>query len=224
LFLLFFFLFSCKEENIVNKQIWIEALGLNADQYEVTIDDFAEFVQRNNIITTADSLKWSGVFDTKTNTWEVVEFANWQKPTGSKSYKKNYPVTQISYFDATVYCKHKGGRLPTALEWDLFAGDKVIIGNVWEGLFPVLDEGKDGYKNCVAPIGKFAPNKYGLHDLFGNVWEWTTTQNINGTMIIKGGSFLCDYNICSGFIPSRFQTTAKDSGLNHLGFRCVYDL
>lgn len=202
----------------------MESLELYADQYEVTIAGFAEFVQKNNITTTADSLKWSGVFDTETNNWEVVEHANWQKPTGTKSYKNNYPVTQISYYDATAYCNYKGGRLPTASEWDLIAGDKVIIGNVWEGLFPVLDEGKDGYKKKVAPVGKFTPNAYGLHDLFGNVWEWTSTiEKKSGMNIIKGGSFLCDYNVCSGYNPAQYQTTAKDSGLNHLGFRCVYE-
>lgn len=219
--LLIFCFTSCQKKE--SKLVFVKEMNLKVDRFEVSIADFDEFAKANKYISTADSFKWSGVFNANTGNWDVTENANWQKPKGIKYYEKNYPATQISFYDACNFCKWKIGRLPTAKEWDKFAGDNVITGNVWQGLFPVLDEGKDGYKNCVAPIGQFKPNKYGLHDLFGNVWEWTTTKESNGHMIIKGGSFLCDFDICSGFIPSRYQTTSKDSGLNHLGFRCVYD-
>lgn len=218
---------SCNQKEIVidkkNRKIPIENSQFSSYKFEVSVADFSLFVKENNYITTADSFKWSGVFSIKKNKWEIVEFANWEKPDGKNKASKNNPVTHISYYDAEAFCKSKGGRLPTANEWDALAGNTVIVGNVWQGPFPVLDEGKDGYKAKIAPIGQFKPNKLGLYDVFGNVWEWTSSQTAQGKYIIKGGSFLCDYDYCSGFIPEKFQTTDKDAGLNHLGFRCVFD-
>lgn len=227
LFLTFFVFFSCQNSKnkgkIKNELIAIPACKFLTNKYEITIAEFAQFVKENNYTTTADSFKWSGVFSTEKNGWEAVDFANWQKPDGSKNAPSNFPVTHISYHDAQAYCKSKGGRLPTAAEWDTLAGDSIVVSNVWQGLFPIIDEGEDGYIAKVAPVGQFNTNKFGLHDVFGNVWEWTSSQTSEGQHIIKGGSFLCDYHYCSGFIPERFQTTDRDSGLNHLGFRCIYD-
>ncbi len=195
------------------------------DTFEVSVGDFALFVEATKYQTTADSFGWSGLWDLTNGEWSVGENANWKKHDGINEAPENVPVVHVSYRDACDYCAWKNGRLPSATEWDSYAGDTVIVGNVWQGLFPKVDEGLDGYKTVVAPVGSFTPNASGYHDLFGNVWEWTTTMDENkGERIIKGGSFLCDYNVCQGYIPSRYQTTADDSGLNHLGFRCVYDL
>ncbi len=215
-----------KEVKIVNNleaKINIPNTDFSVDAFEVSIAQFKQFTQANEYVTTADSLEWSGVFDTLSNKWEVVEKANWLRPEGNEIYSDNYPTTQVSFYDACAYCEWKSGRIPTAQEWDIIAGPEVIRGNIWEGVFPYQDEAKDGYYKRVAPIGQFKTNKYGIHDLFGNVWEWTSSLANNGSNIIKGGSFLCDFDVCSGFIPSKFQTTPKDSGLNHLGFRCIYD-
>jgi len=224
------FLFSCKNAKTIpaptNELISIPNHHFSTNKYEITVEEFGKFVKQHNYTTTADSFKWSGVFSLEKNGWEPVDFANWQKPDGQNKAAQNHPVTHISYYDAQAYCKSKAGRLPTANEWDVLAGDSVIVGNVWQGIFPILDEGKDGYKTVTAPVGQFKANQFGLYDVFGNVWEWTNSQSPQGQQgqqIIKGGSFLCDYEFCSGFIPDRFQTTDKDSGLNHLGFRCVYD-
>lgn len=198
-------------------------LLFNVDITEVTVGEFRAFINVEKYQTTADSFGWSGYFDPIKTNWDVLELANWEKQDGNSVTPDEYPVVHVSYKDACDYCKWKGGRLPTAEEWDQLAGDSVILGNIWEGLFPHVDEGKDGFKTMSAPVKSFTPNKYGYHDLFGNVWEWTSTMHPKGERIIKGGSFLCDYNVCQGYIPSRYQTTADDSGLNHLGFRCVYD-
>ena len=112
--------------------------------------------------------------------------------------------------------------MPTEREWDIMAGPILTKGNYWEGFFPVIDKGKDGYQNQSAPVGSFEENEYGLKDIYGNVWEWTSTSK-NGQRIIKGGSFLCDINVCAGFTPGNHQLTDDDSGLNHLGFRCVFE-
>lgn len=198
--------------------------NISADKYEVSIGAFRNFIETTGYVTTADSLKWSGFFDPFTKKWMVADNANWEKPDGRQRMDHNYPVTQVSFYDACAYCDWKGGRIPSAEEWDFIAGDSVIMGNIWEGMFPYVDEGNDGYEISVAPRGQFDPNTTGLFDIFGNVWEWTTTfDSLKNARIIKGGSFLCDYNVCAGYIPERYQTTPDDSGLNHLGFRCVYD-
>ncbi len=197
--------------------------GLLADTHEVSIHDFEEFILSTSYITTADTFGWSSVFNLEINQWDTAQHANWKRPFGREEVDGDFPVTQVSYYDACAYCKWRDGRLPTAEEWDALAGEEIIKGNTWEGPFPLHDSGDDGYLKKIAPIGQFQTNEKGLHDMFGNVWEWTSTPQGNGMMIIKGGSFLCDLNFCSGYIPSRYQTTAKDSGLNHLGFRCVYD-
>ena len=199
------------------------SIAISADTFEVSVGQFREFVEAKQYQTTADSFGWSGFFDLKINNWSIKEKANWEFQDGINKSDDNMPVVHVSYYDACAYCKWKGGRLPSADEWDLIAGDTVILGNVWQGLFPELDEGKDGYKTVTAPVGQFAPNEQGYYDIFGNVWEWTSTLHSSGERILKGGSFLCDYNVCQGYIPSRFQKTADDSGLNHLGIRCIYD-
>ena len=199
--------------------------NIKADLYEVSVKDFREFIVDTEYSTTADSFGWSGVWDPSIGNWKVAQKANWLLQDGVNEAADNYPVVHVSYMDACAYCDWKGGRLPTAAEWDYLAGDTVIAGNVWQGLFPELDLGEDGYKTVTAPLGSFEPNINGYHDMFGNVWEWTSTMDQRkGERIIKGGSFLCDYSYCQGYIPARYQTTMDDSGLNHLGFRCVYDL
>lgn len=216
-------LVACQEEILLSNEV-ISLPELKVDKYEVSIGEFGQFIKEQEYITTADSLKWSGFFDVVQRNWIVAQEANWEKPDGRKKLGVNYPVTQVSYYDACAYCKWKGGRLPTADEWDAIAGDTVITGNVWQGIFPYEDEGIDGYEISIAPRGQFAPTENGLYDIFGNVWEWTTSMDEEkNARIIKGGSFLCDYNVCAGYIPSKYQTTLDDSGLNHLGFRCVYN-
>ena len=202
----------------------IGLLDLRADEHEVTVGEFREFIYQTNYQTTADSLGWSGYFDTLTHKWVVKEGANWEHHDGIHEVSEYFPVVHISYYDACAYCAWKKGRLPTASEWDLIAGDSVITGNIWEGLFPVIDQGNDGYSKQLAPVKQFSPNKNGYYDLFGNVWEWTSSLDPQQKRILKGGSFLCDFNVCRGYVPRNFQTTDDDSGLNHLGIRCVYDL
>ncbi len=215
--------------------------GFRMDVTEVTVADFRRFVEVTGYVTTADSLGWSGYFDHTLPGWVVAEGANWASPDGRRRAPADEPVTQVSYYDACAYCRWKGGELPSAAQWDAAAGTEVMPGNIWQGPFPYRDEGSDGFAAMIAPVGSFAPNAYGLYDMFGNVWEWTsevpeesqrsgtafiagqeTGVSIRKGRIIKGGSFLCDLELCSGFIPERFQVAEEDSGLNHLGFRCAY--
>ena len=124
--------------------------------------------------------------------WTYVAGANWRHPLGPVSDikgKDNYPVVQIAYPDAEAYAKWAGKRLPTEAEWEFaarggLAGKPFVWGdsfrpngkwmaNTHEGHFPEKDTGADGYIG-IAPVAQFPANGYGLYDMAGNVWQWTS--------------------------------------------------
>ncbi len=112
-----------------------------------------------------------------------------------------------------------------------------FMANTWQGIFPISDSGEDGFFST-ASVGNFPSNAYGLYDMAGNVWEWTADwysptyfgsspiSNPPGPeggseKVIRGGSWLCAQNYCSGYRVAARQMTPADSGLNNLGFRCA---
>ncbi|WP_317164112.1 formylglycine-generating enzyme family protein [Sediminibacterium roseum] len=122
--------------------------------------------------------------------WAWVPGADWRHPEGPGSTikgKEDYPVVQVSWFDAMAYCKWAGKQLPTEAQWEFAARGGLINtiypwgnehvnagkpkANTWEGKFPYSNDKKDGYL-ALAPVKKFAANGYGLYDMAGNVWEW----------------------------------------------------
>jgi len=125
--------------------------------------------------------------------WSWVPGADWRHPLGprsdidkSKDYD-NHPVVQISWDDAVAYCIWAGKRLPTEAEWEFACrggeegkrfiwgddppSDTNIRANLWQGAFPYEKKPADRFL-LTAPVKSFPPNKYGLYDMIGNVWEW----------------------------------------------------
>ncbi len=124
-------------------------------------------------------------------------------------------------------------------------GDELVPGgkhqaNVWQGRFPTKNTGKDGYE-MTAPVKSFPANGYGLYDIAGNVWEWTAdwmgrypdpndervdpTGPDSGTeRVIRGGSWMCSRDHCTGYRVAARQSNEPDAALNNLGFRLAKDV
>jgi formylglycine-generating enzyme len=139
-------------------------------------------------------VKSKGPVDLKnwSNWWTFGFGADWRHPYGPGSTNKgldDHPVVHISFRDAEAYAKWAGKELPTEAEWEYAArgglegaefawGDELVPGgkymaNTWQGEFPWQNLMSDGYETT-SPVGTYPPNGYGLYDMIGNVWEWTT--------------------------------------------------
>ena len=206
--------------------------------------------------------------------WIWTPGASWRHPEGPDSTtedRADHPVVHVAHEDAAAYAAWTGAELPTEAEWEYAArgglegteftwGDEStpggrILANRWDGPdFPWRSTGQSGFTGT-APVGSFPPNGFGLHDMAGNVWEWTedwytsahTTdaakaccvpENPRGgdpdasydpaqpqfrvpRKVIKGGSFLCADTYCLRYRPAARRPQMIDTGMSHLGFRCL---
>jgi formylglycine-generating enzyme len=126
------------------------------------------------------------------NWWHYVPGANWRYPEGPRSTlanRENHPVVQIAFEDALAYATWRNRNLPTETEWEAaargglegaeyvwgneFTPGGIHLANTWQGAFPHQNLATDGFTGT-APVGSYPPNGYGLHDMAGNVWNWTT--------------------------------------------------
>ena len=112
--------------------------------------------------------------------------------------------------------------------------------NIWQGVFPDLDLGEDGF-TAVAPVDSFQPNGFGLHNAVGNAWEWCADYfdpawhveatrldpvgpPCGDTRVMKGGSYLCHESYCWRYRNAARTGTPPDSSSGHIGFRVVRDI
>lgn len=124
--------------------------------------------------------------------WAYVPWASWRHPWGPASdntQRQDHPVTHIAYEDAEAFARWAGKELPTETEWEYAARGGLdgatfawgneprphgkLMANFWQGDFPWRNTGAGGWRGT-SPVGLFAPNHFGLYDMTGNVWEWTS--------------------------------------------------
>ena len=198
--------------------------------------------------------------------WTYKRGAQWRRPEGKGNVfagRLDHPVTCVAFEDAAAYAAWAGKMLPTEAQWeyaarggldgadfawgDSFMPDGKRMANTWPGAdFPCE---RDGARRPfrTSAVGSFPANGYGLFDMIGNVWEWTTdwytpTPGASSPCcggppadsydpcqpeiriprrVVKGGSFLCAPNYCVRYRPAARHPQMVDTGTVHIGLRCV---
>ena len=198
--------------------------------------------------------------------WRWQPGACWRQPFGPGSsigHRMQHPVVHVAFDDARAYAAWAGLRLPSETEHEFAArggrdGERFAWGsepypggvpqaNSWLGRFPYDNRGVGG----TAPVGSYPANGFGLSDMIGNVWEWTSdyytarhlrpsdspldpgerenllahasANDAHPRRVLKGGSFLCSPEYCLRFRPAARSPQSEDTGMSHVGFRCARD-
>ena len=200
--------------------------------------------------------------------WKFKRDVSWRQ-TGNKKNTSRLPVVWIAWDDADAYCRWAGKRLPTEAEFEYAArggldrklyawGDELKpqgrwMANVFQGHFPDRNSAEDGFEGT-SPVTSYPANGYGLYDMTGNVWEWTSDwysrdyyetlsnapevpRNPKGPLtsydpaepgvpkrVQRGGSFLCSEQYCRRYLVGSRGRAEPQSGASHTGFRCVRGL
>jgi sulfatase modifying factor 1 len=206
--------------------------------------------------------------------WRYVPGASWRAPLGPGTRVDGidkHPVVHVCWEDVEAYAQWAAKDLPTEAEWEYAArgglegalytwGDEVeprgrTMANKWAGDFPWRNL-KPVSRTYTSPVGSYPANGYGLYDMAGNVWEWTSDfyrsrhpdaaahaccapvdpriSDPEGShdphepggahiprRVIKGGSHLCSPEYCHRYRPAARQAQQVESGMSHVGFRCV---
>jgi len=206
---------------------------------DLLVPGSAVFIPPRGPVPLTDPARW----------WIHLPGACWSAPFGPGSDWReipDHPVVHIALNDARAYAHWVGAELPSEQEWEYAASfgldlDIPIVNgrplaNYWQGAFPWQNLCEDGYPRT-SPVHAFPANSLGIHDLIGNVWEWTQTPCRASLAkpgcckplspgeieccIIKGGSHLCAENYCRRYRKSARHAQAVDTPAGHVGMRCI---
>jgi formylglycine-generating enzyme required for sulfatase activity len=194
--------------------------------------------------------------------WWGVRGADWAHPYGPDSDLTglgDHPAVHVTWNDARAYCHWAGRRLPTEAQWecasrggldgarypwgdDLFSSDGEWQANIWQGAFPTINTSEDGWITT-APVRSYSPNRYGLWQTVGNVWEWcddtydpraykarcssepvrSPRNSGEGRLrVLRGGSYLCHDSYCNRYRNAARSSNSPDSSMGNAGFRTVH--
>lgn len=229
------------EDDAALRRVRIERFLM--DRHEVTNRQFADFVAATGHVTDAERENGAWVYRGGESDWKRVRDADWRHPLGrgsSIAEAMDHPVVAVTWNDAAAYAAWAAKRLPSEVEWEVAAragrSTNATSGsnpardgsaNVWQGSWPQKNEMVDGFF-YTAPVGSFRPNALGLHDMIGNVWEWTAdwyghpARSEPPTMrVAKGGSWFCSSNYCAAFRPGFRGKSPPSHAFNNVGFRCA---
>ncbi|MFO0547573.1 MAG: formylglycine-generating enzyme family protein [Polyangiaceae bacterium] len=243
----------------------VELSAFEIDATLVTRDQFATFVAETGYVSTAEKAGYGvsaheGMDDWE---WERVARASWRRPFGAEDadtagfLRGDAPVVMVSWLDAVAYCEHYGLRLPTEAEWEyaMRAGsegtrfpwgdeperDGRLALNFWQGESHHENARVDGFV-YVSPVRAFPPNRWGIYDPAGNVWQWVADWYAKDTYalaaaaspvhdprgpesgrsrILRGGSWWCGSCTCAGYGLYYRGKALPTATFNNNGFRCA---
>lgn len=216
----------------------VELPAFRIDAFAVSNEIFGKFVASTGYRTDAERYGWSFVFESFVTPqaeiltgrvdsapwWLPVRGADWRRPRG--------PGSNIDQIEAEWEMAARGGLDQAKYPWgDVFTPDGCHRCNTWQGKFPVLDTGDDGYIGT-APVSSFDANGFGLYNVVGNVWEWCADKwsanwvsdagpVADEAKIIRGGSYLCHADYCNRYRCSARSRAVADTSTGHIGFRCA---
>jgi len=225
----------------------------------ITNYQFSAFVQDTGYRTEAERFGWSFVYkDALRNRefvagqvldahwWCKVSNAYWREPIGPESRIAHFdalPVVHVSHNDAAAFAQWAGGRLPTEAEWEHAArGGLSDVRYPWGNDDPSYHDAKCHFgqlnrpelkPEAIGPVAAdaFPPNGYGLYNMVGNVWEWTSSDVDNWhadnasplpCKLLKGGSYLCHPEVCFRYRICARISNSIDTSTGHTGFRIVF--
>ena len=206
-------------------------------KHEVTNKDFTRFIEKTGYVTDVERRGRAFVWNGK---WRTDPVASYRQPRGAKSSIKGvdtHPVAQVSARDALAYCMYQGARLPTEVEWEFAARGTDGRRYPWGNIAPDQSRSEHfanyGTDKCCAPstadgfaytspVGSYpsGASPYGIEDMAGNVWEWTSTPFPGNPdhQVIRGGGW-GNNNYC--LRVSYRHGNPPDIGLDMVGFRCA---
>jgi formylglycine-generating enzyme len=222
--------------------------GFQMDRHEVSIEQFARYVQAAGIVTSAEKAGGGGTYE---GGWVQRKGWHWRTPFGLPANGKE-PAVHITYPEAKAYCAWAGKRLPTDAEWMEAAYTErraqSPAGFVTGQTYPYPTGSSAQGAHCLGDCGVTqTPAAYanasinsrgkghaltgstragvnGLFEMGGNVWEWTDNEKTGGTDAARptrGGSW---WYGAQQMHRDHLQTKPFDTAVVYIGFRCARSL